>query len=267
MKEWIKHNLLYCIAVPVVIVAVGVAIKCGAFHTISGNPVIIADTESVPLSEENALSEDVVQDNSTGNVFSVDDNRSSSIFDKNDSQSTEKQNDKIVRKSRKAQSNKKSKAGDSLENSKKQNEKLPILKPDTPVGDIVDKFSGKKYAYISIDCTNVIPKCDEALRNVLEPTNGVLLGSTKVEIKDGDTVWDVFKRCADSKGIPYSATNSTKYSNVYISSIDNIKEFGAGGGSGWCYYVNGTAPDVGCSGYAVHDGDVINWKYDNWNIY
>ena len=51
------------------------------------------------------------------------------------------------------------------------------------------------------------------------------------------------------------------YHTAYIEGIANLYEFDCGSASGWVYTVNGEQPGVGCSDYAVHDGDTVIWHY------
>lgn len=57
--------------------------------------------------------------------------------------------------------------------------------------------------------------------------------------------------------IDYDSSNET----VYVKGINGLYEFDCGELSGWMYKVNGETPNVGCSGYKLKDGDVIEWVY------
>lgn len=90
---------------------------------------------------------------------------------------------------------------------------------------------------------------------------GYVLSPTKVEITEGESVWNVFKRVLDNKNIDYDYSFHEKYNSVYIESIDGDGEFDHGSGSGWMYNVNGWYPNYGASLYELEDGDVVQWRY------
>lgn len=87
------------------------------------------------------------------------------------------------------------------------------------------------------------------------PADGFILDETKVEIKNGDTVYDVLSEVCQKSKIHFSA-NMT-----YIEGINNIYEMDFGKSSGWIYFVNGESPSVGCGSYELSDGDNIQWHY------
>ena len=76
-----------------------------------------------------------------------------------------------------------------------------------------------------------------------------------LEIKDGDTVFDVLVKATRKKGIHMEYTGSG--TSAYIEGIDNLYEFDAGDESGWRYTVNGKNVNYGCGTYKVKDNDVI----------
>lgn len=91
------------------------------------------------------------------------------------------------------------------------------------------------------------------------PSNGVILSTMEVEIKDGDTVFDVLVKATRQKGIHMEYTGSG--SNIYIEGINNLYEFDGGRKSGWMYSVNGWYPNYGCGTYKLKANDVIEWNY------
>lgn len=90
---------------------------------------------------------------------------------------------------------------------------------------------------------------------------GYVLEPTTVEITVGETVWEVFQREMENRGIPLTYTFHTQYNSVYVESIDGDGEFDHGPGSGWKYCVDGVYPDYGCSLYTLSGGEVIQWRY------
>lgn len=88
---------------------------------------------------------------------------------------------------------------------------------------------------------------------------GTILESTKVEIEDGFTVFDVLKKVTKDKKIQMEFTG--RKSNAYVQGINNIYEFDNGPESGWIYRVNGNIPQVSCGGYSIKENDNIEWLY------
>lgn len=111
----------------------------------------------------------------------------------------------------------------------------------------VSTFDTKGYVTLSVD-KQAIDK-------------GYVLAPTQVEMKDGDTVWDVLKRTLDASNIPYSYSYHQQYGSVYVESIDGDGEFDHGPGSGWKYNVDGVYPDYGASQYKLQGGERIAWRY------
>lgn len=91
------------------------------------------------------------------------------------------------------------------------------------------------------------------------PSNGVILGTTTVEIKDGDTVYDVLAKVVRDKKIHMEYTGAG--SSIYIQGIDNLYEFDCGSYSGWMYEVNGIYPNYGVGAYTLKAGDKITFNY------
>lgn len=87
------------------------------------------------------------------------------------------------------------------------------------------------------------------------PENGFILEKTKIDIKNGETVYDVFAKACKDNGILFSANMG------YIEGINNIYEMDFGKSSGWIYFVNGKTPSVGCGSYELSHGDEIEWHY------
>ena len=90
---------------------------------------------------------------------------------------------------------------------------------------------------------------------------GYVLSPTKVEITEGESVWDVLKREMDRRNIEYDYVYTEKYNSVYVEWIAGDGEFDHGSGSGWMYNVNGWYPNYGASVYKLSDGDVVQWRY------
>ncbi len=91
------------------------------------------------------------------------------------------------------------------------------------------------------------------------PSSGVILGSTKIEIESGDSVFDVLVKATKKRGIHMEYSGSS--SSAYIEGISNLYEFDCGSESGWMYSVNGVYPNSSIGGYKVKDGDNIKFNY------
>lgn len=120
------------------------------------------------------------------------------------------------------------------------------------------------------NCCTITIVCDTILNNwdMLDPAkagyvpnDGVILDAVSVEFEEGETVFDVLKRVCEAMGIQLEYSWTPLYDSYYIEGINHLYEFDVGGESGWMYKVNGWFPNYGCSGYTLHDGDVIVWCY------
>lgn len=118
-------------------------------------------------------------------------------------------------------------------------------------------------------CTLTV-RCDEILKNTdklnpekkeLIPENGIIF-SGEVEIKDGESVFDVLLREMKARKIHMEFVNTPATNSAYIKGINNIYEFDCGGFSGWTYTLNGKMQNVGCSQCFPKPGDTIEWKYE-----
>lgn len=112
---------------------------------------------------------------------------------------------------------------------------------------------------MSILCKNAVGKSE----NDKIPSDGIILDETKFPIEDGETVFDVLLSVTKKNRIQldYEGGNENNYGFVYVKGINHLYEFDCGELSGWMYKVNGETPNVGCSGYELKDGDVVEWVY------
>ncbi|MFR7819665.1 DUF4430 domain-containing protein [Candidatus Pseudoruminococcus sp.] len=132
---------------------------------------------------------------------------------------------------------------------------IKIETPNQYYNETSDNKQNTKTVTISISCKNAIGKTD----NKKIPENGIILDDTEFSISEGDTVFDVLVSATKKNKIQidYDSSNET----VYVKGINGLYEFDCGELSGWMYKVNGETPNVGCSGYKLKDGDVIEWAY------
>lgn len=91
------------------------------------------------------------------------------------------------------------------------------------------------------------------------PEDYTVLGTCEFDIEKGETVYDILLEAAKKYGISVEHEGGSDI--VYISGINYLYENDYGDLSGWVYKVNGVLPSVGCGGYELKDGDVIEWCY------
>lgn len=160
-----------------------------------------------------------------------------------------------------------SKSASSAAKKKKTTKKSSASKSDSSSKSSSSKSSGSStsthYCTIKITCHELVQHKDKLSSSQAErvPSDGVILGTTKMKIHDGDSVLDILLRVTKSKGIQTSYQGHTSYGTAYVEAIDNFYEKDAGDRSGWMYSVNGAFPKKGCSKYKVRSGDRILWEY------
>lgn len=125
-----------------------------------------------------------------------------------------------------------------------------------------NKSEDTAYCRLSIVCETALEsgRLDEAKKKVL-PSDGVILAETKVELEEGDTVYDILQRETRSRKIQMESAESPLYESQYIEGIGNLYELDCGELSGWMYKVGDTFPRMGCSKYEAEAGDRIQWIY------
>lgn len=95
----------------------------------------------------------------------------------------------------------------------------------------------------------------------LVPSNGIILGTTKVTLKPGDTVYDVTLRVTQAQKIHMVTEGSEAMGSIYVSAIANIFEKSYNSRSGWVYLINGVKPAIGSSAQKLKAGDKLVWAY------
>lgn len=121
----------------------------------------------------------------------------------------------------------------------------------------------KQYCTIEIRCDTIVDTSKLTNQAVAPyvPANGTILAETTVEIKEGDSAFDILRRITRNKGIQMEFREDPMYSGAKVEGINHIYEQDAGSGSGWMYKVNGWFPNYGSSQYKVKDGDKIVYCY------
>lgn len=115
---------------------------------------------------------------------------------------------------------------------------------DDPIGSVT----------LTIRCDTVADELENE-----EYTDGVILDSVSMTLGRGDSVYSILLDA--SKQYRLQIENNGTEDRAYIAAIEHIYEFEHGDLSGWTYRVNGEDASVGCSEYALSDGDVIEWIY------
>lgn len=122
----------------------------------------------------------------------------------------------------------------------------------------------RKVCYIEVRCDTLSQNMDKLTNKSLEgsiPSNGTIIASIPIEIKDGDTVFTVLQQATLIQNIALNVEYTASFGTYYIKSIDNLGERDAGSMSGWMYSVNGNYMQVGASSCKVNEGDRILWSY------
>lgn len=148
-------------------------------------------------------------------------------------------------------------------NDKYKTEPVPQGKPEPVEPQEQTTASQKAYVTLSISCSSVLQKLnklDEDKREVV-PVDGWILKPTKVEINDGESVFDVTKRVCIDKKIHFEFAFTPIYNSAYIEGIGNLYEFDCGSGSGWMYKIDDWFPNYGCSRYVLKGGETVKWLY------
>lgn len=111
----------------------------------------------------------------------------------------------------------------------------------------------------SIDCTEILGNMENLKtgKEYFVPKNGVIFSGKEIDIKDGDTVFDVLKRVCNDNNIQLEYSYSGGFGTYYIEGINQLYEKDCGRFSGWLYSVNGETPSVGCSSYKLKNGDSV----------
>ncbi len=141
-----------------------------------------------------------------------------------------------------------------------QNEIKPVMKEEKAPEEASDD---KQTVSLTVTCEDVLDKMDALPKekHSLIPQNGIMYADSCVEIKEGESVFDILKRELIASGVHLEFSLTPVYNSAYIEGIGNLYEFDCGKRSGWKYSVNGKSPPVGCSDYKIKAGDSIVFIY------
>jgi len=89
----------------------------------------------------------------------------------------------------------------------------------------------------------------------------VILPETEAGIGENCSVFDATDFLCRKNGIDLDAKGLGD--QVYVRSINGLREFDKGEGSGWLYVINGDSTKGGKSAgrYVLTDGDLVVWRY------
>ena len=76
---------------------------------------------------------------------------------------------------------------------------------------------------------------------------------------NGETAAQATKKALDGAKISYKVSGFGE--TIYFSSINGLRERGAGAASGWCFYVNGKKLSISSGAYKLNKDDILEWKY------
>ncbi len=110
---------------------------------------------------------------------------------------------------------------------------------------------------LSIDCHTINQNMNKLSPNYAQfvPSNGIILPSTNISFKEGDTLLVALKRICNQQDIHIRVRGG------YVQGIGNIDEFACGQESGWMFSVNGRFINHSAKDYVLHNGDVVKWMY------
>ena len=143
-----------------------------------------------------------------------------------------------------------------------QTEEKTIAYPK-PAPETTPEPEAKTLCTISVNCEKLLGKLDKVAeeKRVLIPEDGVILSAVQAEFTEGETVFDVLKRCLAENNISLEYREDLVYKSVYVEGIGGIFEKDCGAYSGWMYKVNGTPPTYGASEYKLKNGDTVEFYY------
>lgn len=169
--------------------------------------------------------------------------------------------EKLEEKAQKDAENKSGKTGSKKDGGSASSNQGGSTSKDNPS----DKTEEKNITVsIEIRCDTLAQDLSKLENPALEayvPSDGTILPTTKVTVKEGSTVFDVLNKVCRDKKIHVESSYTPAFGSYYVEGINYLYEFDGGSQSGWEYKVNGWFPNYGCSEYVLEDGDSIVWAY------
>lgn len=169
--------------------------------------------------------------------------------------------EKLEEKAQKDAENKGEKTGSKKDGSSASSNQGGSTSKDNPS----DKPEEKNITVsIEIRCDTLardLSKLEDPALEAYVPSDGTILPTTKVTVKEGSTVFDVLNKVCRDKNIQVESRYTPAYGSYYVEGINYLYEFDGGNLSGWMYKVNCWFPNYGCSSYTLKEGDSIVWAY------
>lgn len=107
---------------------------------------------------------------------------------------------------------------------------------------------------------NHMNELDQGTKSIL-PKDGIIYAKHTVEMKDGETVFDVLLCETRASKILFDFQTTPAYNSKYITQIGGLGHISTLNDSGWMYRVNGKFLQAGCSAVKLKSGDSIEWHY------
>ncbi len=258
----------------IVLIGVAFGINQNKENVVANKAVVESGNTNKTNSSDKSSTKDQVKEQPQDKK---DDSKDSSKENKEEKQNTEKPKDSKEGNKVEKTSPQSEKKSDSTTNNDKNTSKTTVdnsskintntsnnsnsnVKVDEAKKEEAPKKENKETVTISINANKAIDygiRKEDGFSHL--PSNGVILGTTKVDIKDGENVFDVLTKVVRQHNIQMEYTGAG--SAIYIQGIDNLYEFDCGKYSGWMYEVNGVYPNYGVGAYKLKDGDKIVFNY------
>ncbi|WP_300347663.1 DUF4430 domain-containing protein [Clostridium sp.] len=258
----------------IVLIGVAFGINQNKENVVANKAVVESGNTNKTNSSDKSSTKDQVKEQPQDKK---DDSKDSSKENKEEKQNTEKPKDSKEGNKVEKTSPQSEKKSDSTTNNDKNTSKTTVdnsskintntsnnsnsnVKVDEAKKEEAPKKENKETVTISIKANKAIDygiRKEDGFSHL--PSNGVILGTTKVDIKDGENVFDVLTKVVRQHNIQMEYTGAG--SAIYIQGIDNLYEFDCGKYSGWMYEVNGVYPNYGVGAYKLKDGDKIVFNY------
>lgn len=116
----------------------------------------------------------------------------------------------------------------------------------------------------SVNCSDILYHMEDLKKGkeYFVPSDGVIFAVRDINIREGETVFDLLKRLCADNDIQLEYAYSGAFGTYYIEGINQLYEKDCGRFSGWIYQVNGVEPSVGCSAYKLKDGDAVEFIFN-----
>lgn len=120
---------------------------------------------------------------------------------------------------------------------------------------------GAETVTLSIDCLALADHLDKLPASVRKqlPEGLIYLPATRFLYREKMTAFDLLLKAERPARLRIAYQGSA--GNRYVSSINDLAEFSAGGESGWLVFVNGVFIGRSSSAIVLSPGDSVEWRY------